>query len=240
MDLLALKRDAVRVNQTLKTLDDGSVITTTGCRLHVPAKYFEKGLGAFGDETFVLGVFALQSGDAYAVSKITTLVEITPTGSSRYTQGKLEYIEFYFAPNSVVFPTRKVIVRDTITYEIFDFFIASGYVPWYFTPFDLGNLYGRAGVYNKVRLGADRTVIQLMAAVMTRVAGNKKQYWRHTLETPADLEKRNYEFVPFSSVLYSATSTISRLMGAYYDEGLIGALVNPSERVEGTEKLLRL
>ena len=45
--------------------------------------------------------------------------------------------------------------------------------------------------------------------------------------------------IPFRSVTYGATNTTAKLMGAYFDEGLTSALVNPSQRTEKIEELLR-
>lgn len=239
MSLRKLKRNAAVIQADLRTLPDKSMITTKGCRIHIPSKYFDKNLGLLGDTTFILGVFAIQVGDTYAVERATALMQITPTGSSKYTEEGVEYIEFYFAPGSTVFATVELVVRETLPYDIFDFYIASGYVPYYFTPSDLGNLFEYSGHYSALKLGADRSVLQLLASMQTRQPDDKTKYWRHALSKQSDVETVPYTFVAFSSVLYGATNTVSRLMGAYYDEGLVSALVNPSERVEDVERLLR-
>lgn len=239
MSVLKLKRNAAAIQADLRTLPDKSMVTSKGCKIHIPAKYFDKNLGLLGDETYILGVFAIQVGESYAVERVTSLMQISPTGSSRYTEEGMEFIEFYFAPGSVVFVTVELVVRETLPYDIFDFYHSSGYVPYYFTPMDLGNLFEYSGFYANLKLGADRSVLQLMAATQTRDPKDKTVYWRHTLQKQVDVDTKPYTFVPFSSVLYGATNTVSRLMGAYYDEGLVSALVNPSERVEDVERLLR-
>jgi hypothetical protein len=46
-------------------------------------------------------------------------------------------------------------------------------------------------------------------------------------------------FIPFRSPIYGATNTTAKLIGAYFDDSINSALVNPSEKVEGVESLLR-
>ena len=79
---------------------------------------------------------------------------------------------------------------------------------------------------------------QMFAAAITRDSANRAKYYRHTLsDLPS--EDRPPTFIPLRSVTYGATNTTAKLMGSYWNDGLTSALVNPSEKTERIEQLLR-
>ena len=53
-----------------------------------------------------------------------------------------------------------------------------------------------------------------------------------------EVKSRNYVWTALNSVRDSATNTTTKLGGNYYSEGVISALINPSDRVERIESIL--
>jgi hypothetical protein len=53
-----------------------------------------------------------------------------------------------------------------------------------------------------------------------------------------DIVKKPPVYIPLRSVTYTATNTTNKLAGSYFQEGLVSALVSPSERKERIESIL--
>ena len=55
-----------------------------------------------------------------------------------------------------------------------------------------------------------------------------------------DLKTKKFVTIPLRSVAYAASNTTNKLAGSYFSVGLTSALVNPTERVEKIEAILRV
>lgn len=239
MDTSKLTRDAKHVAATLRELPDGTVITKSGCTIHVPAKYVEKNLAHLDSDIYIAGIYALITPDnKYAVSNTMAMIKITPTDTKRVFINDVEYIEFEFPAGSVVFPNLNLVVNDTMAYHVYDCFVDGAIAPWFMNYVDIGKLFNSSDKHAGIRLGANRAVMEMILATTARQPADKTQYFRHVIFKPEDMSKP-IAYVPFKSVIYGPNTTSAKLMGAYFDMGLVSALVNPSERTEKIETLLR-
>ncbi|MNJ68815.1 hypothetical protein D3C77_650980 [compost metagenome] len=59
------------------------------------------------------------------------------------------------------------------------------------------------------------------------------------METYEDIRYTPPTIIPLRNVSYGATNTIAKLTGSRFDEGMTSAIVNPGDRVERTEMVLR-
>lgn len=240
MDVSKLKRDAAKVHAYLKEAGDGSLITTKGCKIYIPSSYAECQLASVGNETHILGIFAIVVEDQYyGVSLANAMMRIEPSATNTVDVDGSSYIEFYFEPGATVIPALELVKEDTLTYHIYDEFIAKGHVPWFISYIDLGNLFASAPYHAGVKLGANHAVLELIASVVARDPKDRTLYYRQTVKSMDEVLSRPPALIPFRSVTYGATNTTAKLMGAYFDEGLTSALVNPSQRTEKIEELLR-
>lgn len=240
MDWKALKRDAAKVRAALAVQDDASVVATRALKIIVPERYVEKQLAKIGSETYVVGIYAMVLEDRYfAVSRINAMVPIAPTAINTIKIDEDSYLEFLFEPGAVVMPTTDLVVNDTLVYQIFDEFISKGRVPWYIGYDDLTQLFDTADRHANVGLGRQHAILAMVAAAITRSGQDRARFYRHTLKTPEDKLKDDRVVIPLRSITYGTTNTTSKLVGAYWNDGLTSALVNPSEKVEKIEELLR-
>lgn len=240
MDWSRWKREPGEVHKALTILKDGSIITSKGCKIYIPERFVEKQLAIIGAETYVVGIFAIVVEDKfYGVSTTNAMMRVTPTTISTVKFDQDSYLEFSFDPGSIVIATTQLIKSDTLVYYIFDEFIAKGRIPWYIGYEDLGRLFDSADRHAGVSLGANHSILEMFAAAIARNAENRSKYYRHSIVAQDDPEKRPPVFIPLRSITYGATNTTSKLMGSYWNDGLTSALVNPSEKQERIEELLR-
>jgi hypothetical protein len=237
VDIPNLKRDAEYVKGTLEVLGD-TIVTRTGCKIHIPVHYQESNLMQIGAENYILGIFAVIVDDAkYCVNSAITMMRIDPTFMSTFKYDDTEYYEFYFEPGSVVFSNTMVMVNDVVAYYVYDEFVAKGRIPWYMTYADMGKLFASSGQYAGISIGANRAVMEMMIASIARNPKDLTQYYRHYRNESTDPELPTW--VPGSSVIYGATNTTAKIIGSYFDLAVVSALNNPSTRTERIEDILR-
>jgi len=240
MDPSVWKRDASKVKAALVRQPDGSVLTTRPVKIYVPERYVEKGLGEIGSETFIVGIYAMVVDDKYyAVSKINAMMRIKPTTISTVKFDGTSYLEFYFEPGSVVIATTSLIKSDTLVYNIFNYFISNGAVPWFLSYEDVGTLFESADHHAGVSLTKSHSILEMFAAAIARDPDQRTRYIRHTLDDSDNKIVPEVAFIALRNISLGATNTTARLQGSYWADGLTSALANPSTKLERVEQLLR-
>lgn len=243
MDTSRFVRDPSKVHAALKVQPDESVVTTRGVKIYVPERFVEKNLAVIGAEVLIVGIFAIAVEDNgklfYGVSTANAMMRIKPTTIATVKFDQDSYLEFSFDPGSVVIATTQLIKSDTLVYYIFDEFIAKGRIPWYIGYEDLAKLFDSADHHAGVNLGPNHSILEMFAAAIARSPQSRSKYYRHTVAAQSDATENPPTFIPLRSITYGATNTTAKLTGSYFSDGLTSALVNPSERTERIEELLR-
>lgn len=227
------------IHRHLVVTPDKQVITQRGCKIHIPARYVDKNLATIGDETFILGIYAIVMDGYYAFSKSACMIQIEPLGQTRVQVGDQEYLEFEFLPGSTVITNTEVVKEDTLMYYLFDYFIDGGRIPWFLDYAAYGTLFDDAVYFTGLKLGAHPAIMQMIISTTARNSKDRTQYYRQIIKTMDDLGTNIPTYVPYKSVLFGPKTTTAKLMGAYFDAGLVSALTNPSERGDKIESLLR-
>lgn len=240
MDPSIWKRDASKVKPVLVTQPDGSVLTTKPVKIYVPERYVEKGLAEIGSDIFIVGIYAMVVEDKYyAVSRINAMMRIKPTTIATVKIGGASYLEFYFEPGSVVIATTSLIKSDTLVYNIFNYFISNGAIPWFLSYEDVATLFESADYHAGVRLARSHTILEMFAAAIARDPEQRTTYIRHTLDNTSAKAIIQAAFVAMRNISLGPTNTTARLQGSYWADGLTSALANPSTKRERMEQLLR-
>lgn len=240
MDWSRWTRAPEKIRGALTKLADNSVVTSKGCKIYIPKRFVEKQLAKIEAETYIVGIFAIVVDDKYyGVSTTNAMLRIKPSTISTVKFGEDSYLEFAFEPGAVVIADTQLIKSDSLVYKIFDEIIAKGRVPWYVGYEDLANLFATAERHAGVKLSGSHAILEMFAAAIARDSKERSLYYRHTVESQDAPRVRPPAIIPLRSVSYGATNTTSKLLGSYFDDGLNSALVNPSEKTERIEELLR-
>lgn len=237
MKLSDLTRNASKVKSNLKELSDGSVVSVKGCKIYVPSRFRDKHLAELGNETYVLGIFMMSVDDKfYAVNNVNAMMRIEPSSINDVVLDGKDYLEFIFEPGDIVFPTTELVQSDKLTYFIFDEIVAKGNVPTYLDYNDLCNVFSTAQKFAGVKLASTPTILHVLIAKVARDPKDHNVYFRQ-VTNGNDLETVHY--IPLRSSTHGATNTTARLLGSYFSDNITSALVNPSEREENIERILR-
>ncbi len=239
MDFKKLTRDKSAVWGTMHR-DLNTISTRKGCKIYIPTSYEDRGLADFGEDTYILGVYAIVVDDYYAISKAQCMLRITPAiVNTVKTAGGDTMFEFYFEPGSVVFPDTRVIKDNLLNYYMYRHFNSRGNVPEFFNLIDLDTLFDDAPHYTGAIVSPTFTAYSLIASRVARTKTDIQKDARHELQTQEDLLSMDYQYIPFDTPTYTATNTSARLLGPYIEDSITNALINPSRRPEYLENLLR-
>jgi len=234
------KRNSSLVLSNLIDNGGDQIITKVPCRIHMPVRYTEVGLGQIGGDTFTYGLFALiLDSNEYTVCNINALLELNPSKTSLIKIDDVPYYEFYFEANTAVIKSTNILKRASIMFNVLDEFIFKGKVPWFVGYEDMGKLFDSSSYYSGINIGQNYEVIEFIAAMVTRSKKDRTKYIRLSIEKYEDVTLDKISYVPLKSVLYSVNSTVNKLSGSYFSEGVTSALVSPTDKVEKIESILR-
>jgi hypothetical protein len=235
-----LIRDPKRIHSSLRELTDGRLVAVKDLRIYIPSRFTECGLASIGIETYIAGIYAIVDNDMhYGISLVNAMLRIEPTSTIKLSLNDEEYYEFYFEPGSTVISDVKLVKNDVLVYKIYNELIAKGHVPWYLGYLELGKLFDTAEYHAGANIGKNHEVTELLISMIARNPDNRHEYYRTVVKSLSDMAKKPPVFIGLKNVTYSATNTLNKLAGSYFKEGLVSALVSPTDRVERIEHLLR-
>ena len=233
-------KDKPAVMKTLVENQDGSVTTKTGCRIFIPKRFIERDVAKVGSENYSIGFFPMLTPDnRFMLFNAIAFIYLNPSEfSTAFIDGE-EFIDFKFEPGSIVIKSLDLVQKDTLVYSEFNEFISSGNIPWYINYDDSGTLFDTATTIAGTSIGQNPEQIEILIASISRQPQNRMLYFRTMVKTLEDAQRMIPARVPLKSVSYSATNTTNKLAGAYFDEGVRSALLNPTTRPDKVGTVLR-
>lgn len=233
-------RDAARVHKAWEKTAEGSMVALKPLKVYIPSRFPQRDLATFEDEITFVGICAVVLDDQYYMaSRICAPIRSEPTLVNTAVIDDVEYIEMHYEPGDRVIVADELVMIDNLLYRIYDEIIAKGRVPWYVSYPELGGIFQTSLKHAGVRVGKTPTVMEIIASVICRDTGDLRRYYRQTVETYEDIRYTPPTIIPLRNVSYGATNTIAKLTGSRFDEGMTSAIVNPGDRVERTEMVLR-
>lgn len=239
MNFNALIRDPARVQTAIKETPDGRLIAVKECKIYIPLRFSERGLAEIGVENYIIGIYAIVTEDKYlGVSLVNGMMEIEPSVNLKIKIDGTDYYEFTFMPGSTICSNINLVKNDILVYKIYDEIISKGRVPWYLSYEDLGNIFGTAKYHANANLGDNPEVTELIISLIARSKQDRTKYYRSTVHDRQEMLSNPPAYIPLKSVIYAASNTTNKLAGSYFSEGVVSALVSPSERSEKIEAIL--
>ena len=236
---MSYTRNSTNVRKHLRVEND-QLLCDKPTYIHIPTRFMDKGLGEVGTNNTIFGIFPVILADTkeYGVFSVDAMVYINPFLTDEIEIDGVSYYSFYFEADTPIVSNMNVIKSDSIMYNILDEFLIKGKVPWYISYEDLCKFLDTAESHGGSNVAANYEIIEILSSMVARSVDNRKVYIRNAIEAKEDVDKK-IEYIPLSSVMYVATGTVNKLIGAYMEEGITSALVTASEESTRIEKLLR-
>lgn len=232
-------RNASNVRKHLR-IENNQLLCDQPTYVHIPTRFMDKGLGEVGTNNTIFGIFPviLANSKEYGIFSVDAMVYIEPFLTDEIDIDGVSYYSFYFEADTPIVSNLDVIKNDSIIYNILDEFLIKGKVPWYIGYEDLCKFLDTAESHAASNVGANYEIIEILSSMIARSSNNRKIYIRNDIDSKEAINSK-IEYIPLSSVMYVATGTVNKLIGAYMEEGIASALVTTSEESTRIEKLLR-
>lgn len=236
------KRDPAYIKSIIKKTKDGRFVSDQALEIHFPSSYEEKHLAKMESYLECLGIFAIvdPKKNKYAVFNIPAMVRLSIPEMREYTYHEDKYKVLKFQPFDDIIIMDKIEQNDKLAYWIYDYYIALGRVPWYMSYSDVLKIPDQDHQYaNEKILANSFQITDMIYSNIARNPNNNKQMYRYVLKKPEDEYFVHPEWVPLRNITLGSVDTLSKIMGAYYDDGLTSALAEPSKKLTTVERVLR-
>lgn len=241
-ELVKLSRNKAKVMEALQTNADGSVsvsgAASGGVQIVFPERFTEIGLADVSNKIQAIGAFTIISGSHYSVFKLNAMIRLGKTVIGKTRFNDVPYYVLDYAPGQIMIEQTTVLQNDAVLFKIYREFHSNGKVPWYFNYTDMGSVFATAKEFTGAGIADNRIAMELLTSLVARQSSDLNEYYRTMVESEQDLKKEP-TFIALKSVQYAATNTVNKIVGSYFQDGVISALNNPTERVEPVERVLR-
>lgn len=237
---MELKRNGGKILEQIHDLPNKPSIAKKKLTIQFPTRFRDIKLAVVGEESYVFGLFAIIYEDSYALLNMNGYVELGQASSISVVEIEgVEYYNFTYEPGDVIFRTKDIVARSNLIFSAIDEFVFKGKVPWYIEYDDMSKLFTTASEYSGSKARILPQVMEFLAGYIARSKNDRTKFIREVAKTPKEFHRNNISWVPLRSVFWSAPGTVNKISGAYFADGVVSALVNPSKRVEKVESILR-
>lgn len=235
-----LKRNPAAILKTLEVGGDAT-IATEPIQIMFPKRYVNKGMAVIGSTTIVLAVIAiLDYKGNYSVVNNMAMVEFSPNSIEEKIIDGRDYYVMNFDKDDVVVVKNEVLKNSSYIYDFFDEFNINANIPWYLNKEeDIGNLLVTARQYTGSKIAKNPVGGEILAATICRDPKNKNIAYRHAVNKDPKLLDTSPSYIGLFNIYNTFKSTVNKLSGSYFKEGIVSAIVNPEEEDSAIERALR-
>ena len=205
-----------------------------------PTKFVDKDLATLDNVSSVIGIFIVfDKAMNYSVIKIPAKIKIEPSEIEDIVINETPYTVFHIEKDQALFTTDIIIKDLDVVFPIFDLFLLQGKVPWYLNYLDFYELFLGLEKYAGSKVGKSVLGLSALTAINARDKKDPEVEFRTIVKTEADLTNKHPEWVGLKNIYYSFKSTLSKIAGAYFKQGLIAGVVKPEKETTDLEYVLR-
>lgn len=239
MDIPAWVHDADAVKATLKETPNGSLVTMTGCRIYIQESFRAKQLISLGKRIMIVGFMAIVVDGKYTVSTTPAMMEITPTKTRTVEIDGMSFYEFSFEKGSRVVKSIDLVMDNNLLYYLFEEVLARGRIPFFYDYLSLGTFFNGMFKYTGSSLIDTVSVGEMIIAQVARSQKDRKVPLRNLINNYSELKTTPFTWIPLRNVVDGSSDTVAKIAGSYTADGLDSAIVNPTDKIQPIERILR-
>ena len=236
IDITKLKYNPTIIKNKLKIVGE-MVMAGDDLMVVFPEHFIKRELAILGSTVKLVSIYCIiDSSYNYAVIASPIFQELSP---ERITEtsiaGKL-YKVLKFSKDTLFLVSDYLVITDNFLYDVFDEFFIKGNVPFYIDYEKLSGLFLESKKYANSNIGTNSIIFEIISAIISRNSNDKTIYWRHSLNKGS---KDNMEYIGLSNIYYAFDSTGAKIIGSYFEPGLVNAVMNKEKTPTETVKVLR-
>lgn len=232
-DVKKLKRNPDKFKNSFVKTD---TITIVDQDLYVmfPSRYIKRELAFINtDYVRVLGIYVIiDKEDNYCIVRSPIFQEMKPTSVDSATVFNTDYCVLEFMKDDVFLLNNDLLVSDNFIYDVFDEFFIKGNIPWFLSYNDISKLFEDGKKYCNTTIGDDPIIFEILSSVISRCKLDKTIYFRQDTKSGID-------YVGLNDIRYGFNNTGARLIGGYFKDGIVSAIVDPEKQTTKTSEILR-
>lgn len=201
----------------------------------IPTRYEMKELLIVGSKISALGIFTMKINDSITCGlQIPAVVIMDPVATRTETIDGDSFFICEFHKNNTFLTTTTVMKDNKLPYLMYLEYLSLGNMPSYITYDNVVGIFDDIDRICGLDLPVDHSIMEIIYAHVYRDAKDLRKYYRHTPMTqpPAQITLRD--------VAHGASSTHSRLVGSFADDGRNAALLNHSDQNHELEDFWRM
>lgn len=237
LDVKGLKRSPEHFKSILYSKDD-KMFSKKNISIVFPSVYLDKNLAKIGPQCEVLSIMALldRESGCYCVCLNPAKQKYSPYRVQDITCNGVLYQEMMFKSDDVIVPNEYIVLNQQHLFDVFETFYLLGKIPWFLSYEDLSDILATSKKYCGSSIGDNPVMLQLITAIMTRVYGDDDKYFKELLGVVPNIKPL---FKGLKDPYYSFSSSISKVVGSYLEDGFIGAITKPSTTTNRISDLLK-
>ena len=239
LDISKLKRNPEAIKKKIKKVEN-TMIAKENMLIVFPEKFVDKELTLLDNTSEVFGVVAiLDEKNNYSILTIPSRFIVEPAEIENIEINEEPYIALHIEAGQALISNTKMVKNQDITFPIFDLFMLQGKVPWYINYEDLLDVFIKLDKYAGSKVGGLVLALEALTALNARDPKNPETEFRMIINNVEDMKKKPVEWVGLKNIYYSFKSTLSKIAGAYFKQGVLAAVVKPEKETTDLEYVLR-
>lgn len=229
------------INAIMET-EDGRLVAKQDLIVTFPSSYVEHKLALIADDVTVVAMIGIIVGNQYGIIRSTARMIFSPSSRDTEKVGDEVYYMLKFNKGDTIVKNTRLLSEEQLPYWVYREFIALGHVPWYFDYDDLLQYQDLTKKYCLVKLGASSSIRELIASFVGKNPENLRENYIAAINCEADKEKIKPVFVGLNKIQLSADTTITKVVGPYFEDGVAAAVTSPiadDSEVDIIERTLR-
>ena len=239
IDTKGWKRNPTLVKSKIKNKNN-ILIADDDLYIMFPSKFIDKHLSTIDSTSHIVGILTISDdNDNYTVMNIPGRFKVTPDAIEDIMVDDIPYTKFTIFKGGAIMDSTDIIQNGDLIFEIFDYLVMGGKVPWFLGYEDLYNLFINVPKYTGASIGKDTIPFEVLIAIIARNDKDLKEQYRYLIKDRKELLTKIPEYVGLQSPYHSFNSTVSKLVGSYMKKGITSAIISPESEVTNIERVLR-
>lgn len=203
-------------------------------QVRIPKRFQSYRMLEITDVIKALGVMDLIINEKYECSlNILGRITIIPSRYEEIVLKDVPYLVAHLEHGDIFINDTNIAQEASVIYAVFCEFVTRGKPLYTFTYEEFALVFDRVKEFVGRGLGVERSVFELIIAHIARDKKDLFKQYRHTdLKSPP-------VFIDLNNVSLAPTTTSSRLVGAYFEDGLTASLITTSKEKAPFEEIMR-
>lgn len=196
------------------------------CQCYIPLAYETAGYLEIAEKISCMGVFTMVVDDKHVLGlQILAIVQLNPSKTYRENRNGEDYFVCELHKGDLLLCDTHLIQEDMAGYFIWKSYISLGKRPEYLDYNNAATILDNAKFFTGKDSGANHAIIEIIMAHMFRDPSDVSKLYRHSSMPP----NKEPQQISFRDISYACTSVDSKLIGAYTNDGITGALLTENK-----------